>query len=43
MKKVITYGTFDLFHYGHMKLLESLPFKNKSHFNYQIKKHMASL
>ncbi|MGQ9008292.1 glycerol-3-phosphate cytidylyltransferase [Bacillus stercoris] len=22
MKKVITYGTFDLFHYGHMKLLE---------------------
>ncbi|ASK25605.1 Glycerol-3-phosphate cytidylyltransferase [Bacillus subtilis] len=22
MKKVITYGTFDLFHYGHMKLLQ---------------------
>lgn len=22
MKKVITYGTFDLFHYGHLKLLE---------------------
>ncbi|WP_348709392.1 adenylyltransferase/cytidyltransferase family protein [Bacillus subtilis] len=30
MKKVTTYGTFDLFHYGHMKLLESLPFKNKA-------------
>jgi len=22
MKKVITYGTFDLFHYGHLKILE---------------------
>jgi len=22
MKRVITYGTFDLFHYGHLKLLE---------------------
>lgn len=22
MKKVITYGTFDLFHYGHRRLLE---------------------
>jgi len=22
MKKVITYGTFDLFHYGHLKLLQ---------------------
>ena len=22
MKKVITYGTFDLFHYGHQRLLE---------------------
>ncbi|MBN2830023.1 MAG: glycerol-3-phosphate cytidylyltransferase [Candidatus Cloacimonetes bacterium] len=22
MKKVITYGTFDLFHYGHLRLLE---------------------
>ncbi len=22
MKKVITYGTFDVFHYGHLKLLE---------------------
>lgn len=22
MKKVITYGTFDLFHYGHLNLLE---------------------
>ncbi|MFA6654018.1 MAG: glycerol-3-phosphate cytidylyltransferase [Candidatus Delongbacteria bacterium] len=22
MKKVITYGTFDLFHYGHLRILE---------------------
>ena len=22
MKRVITYGTFDLFHYGHQRLLE---------------------
>ena len=22
MKKIITYGTFDLFHYGHLKILE---------------------
>jgi glycerol-3-phosphate cytidylyltransferase len=22
MKKVLTYGTFDLFHYGHLKILE---------------------
>ena len=22
MKKIITYGTFDLFHYGHLRLLE---------------------
>ena len=22
MKKVITYGTFDLFHFGHLRLLE---------------------
>ena len=22
MKRVITYGTFDLFHYGHLKILE---------------------
>ena len=22
MKKVITYGTYDLFHYGHLKILE---------------------
>ena len=22
MKKVITYGTYDLFHYGHQRLLE---------------------
>ncbi len=32
MKKVITYGTFDLFHYGHLKILE----RAKSYGDYLI-------
>lgn len=32
MKKVITYGTFDLFHYGHLKILE----RAKSHGDYLV-------
>lgn len=32
MKKVITYGTFDLFHYGHLKILE----RSKSYGDYLI-------
>jgi len=32
MKKVITYGTFDLFHYGHLKILE----RAKSYGDYLV-------
>ena len=32
MKKVITYGTFDLFHLGHLKILE----RAKSYGDYLI-------
>ena len=32
MKKVLTYGTFDLFHYGHLKILE----RAKSYGDYLV-------
>lgn len=32
MKKVITYGVFDFFHFGHLKLLKNI----KKHFNEDI-------
>ncbi len=28
MRKVITYGTYDLLHYGHVKLLQRMRFRN---------------
>lgn len=32
MKKVITYGVFDFFHFGHLRLLKNI----KKHFNEEI-------
>ena len=36
MKKIITYGTFDLLHYGHIDNWNSK--KKKSYFNYEKRK-----
>lgn len=31
MKRVITYGTFDLLHYGHINLLSNMENPQKNH------------
>ena len=36
MKRVITYGTFDLLHYGHINLLQ----RAKSYGSYEKRKHL---